>query len=157
MESIQRYAEAASNGTDYSVIAAAGYCGEKWAMKLFRLKYANEAHQYKDVLAGLLELARPYAGSNLNNQQIVKITIKALKHWLFDTCPICLGKGHLPVQNTPMLDDKPCNACNGQGTVKWSGPDFGLTVISLIKSAESTAGGKLMRRIKENMDISLSS
>lgn len=154
MFAIERYADAAASGTDYDVISAAGMvgCSEAWAMSLFRLKYSNDATEYSAALSGLKEATdRIYKRHNVARDLAMTTAKKVLDHWLFDTCPHCLGRGAKAVENTPLLADEPCQHCQG-GTIPWSGLDLGHFLMEVVREAERRAGGKLMRKIKLDID-----
>lgn len=155
MRAVERYADAAASGTDHEVIAAAGMvgCSEAWALSLFRVKYSNDSNEYGAALSGLKEAAdRIYKRHKLTRDIAMTVAKKVLDHWLFDMCPHCLGRGMKAVENTPMLSDEPCEHCRGEGTVNWPGMEFGHFLMDIIREAERRAGGKLMKKIKVDLD-----
>jgi hypothetical protein len=154
MRAVERYADAAASGTDHEVIAAAGMvgCSEAWAMSLFRLKYSNDATEYAAALVGLKEATdRIYKRHNMARDIAMNTAKKVLDHWLFDACPHCLGRGMQVFENAPLLSDKACGHCDG-GTVRWKGLELGYFLMDIVREAERRAGGKLMRKIKIDID-----
>ena len=168
MRVIERYATAAiaddlkDRGPfcDLHYLTAAGMVGisEYWATSLFRLKYSNDAKEYRICLLGLKDAARKLSGKcgwKITQAQIGTLSRDVIWYWIADTCPSCLGRGAQKISGTPMLEDAPCHPCGGTGrrALPQTGnmAEYAKALLCVLDRAESMAGGKLMHKIFDDI------
>ena len=154
----ERYADACANGQQNDAIIA-GAMLKGWATKLFRLKYANDASEYPEVLAYFKEIATQHSrrmkwGDDAKARSCAK---KVLDYWLADNCPACFGRGYEVMPGSPMLSDTPCPVCQGQKTRNLEGNGEWLArsyiLFGYIKDQEREKGIELMKRLRADMDF----
>ncbi len=104
------------SGGSLKVVTALGIVGitEPLAHAVFRLKYANVASSYPQVLADVRSLARKLNANRnwrLRRQHLDEMSKVVLDYWLSDTCPACEGRAWRAAAGTPYLTDDACPAC----------------------------------------------
>lgn len=107
--------------TDLDTVAAAGMAGVKapLGLAMWRAKYANDRHAYRHAQALLIAKAANTARRRHWKEppKVIKLLAVKVFTWsVFGVCPVCQGRGHLPLDMLPnVLDDDPCPACHGDG------------------------------------------
>ena len=94
------------------------------ALRVWRLRVDGEmqgARQLADDLAPILmrmsaagrgRLAKP----TVSRAQAAQVALETLKWWCMQACPVCNGRGHPVIPNTPTLDTtRECHHCDGTG------------------------------------------
>lgn len=115
--------------TQADTLIAAGICVSQHrqrdlALRVWRLRVSGEmqgARQLAEDLAPIVmrmsvagrgKQARP----TMTRIQAVDLAMETLKWWCFQTCPVCHGRGHPVIPNTPTLDTtRECHHCEGTG------------------------------------------
>ncbi len=104
------------------VLAAMGLASieHKLGPLLFRVKYANQATSYYQLLEQWAEITVERAIRHRWPQSIEPYQIAALSlaYWLSDICPACTGRKSDAIKNTPCLSGVECAACGGTGRRK---------------------------------------
>lgn len=150
----ERYADAASNGTLNDAMLA-GAMLKGWGTKLLRLKYANDAKEYAEVLAEFKEIATRHSrrmkwGDESKARSAAK---KVLDYWLAENCPKCNGIGYEVMKGSPTLSSVPCPSCKGskvrnlEGAGEWLAMAYIL--LGYIKDAEREAGSGIARNMRD--------
>ena len=87
---------------------------------LYRVKYANQAVSYYQLLEQWAEKTRKHAVKIGWPQHIQphKIAALSLAYWLTDMCQVCTGRKSDQIDNTPCLSGVDCAACGGTGRRK---------------------------------------
>lgn len=115
--------------TQADTIIAAGMCVSQHrqrdlALRVWRLRVSGEmqgARQLAEDLAPIL-MRMSVAGRGkqakptITRIQALDLAMETLKWWCFQTCPVCHGRGHPVIPNTPTLDTtRECHHCEGTG------------------------------------------
>lgn len=154
----ERYADACANGQQNDAIIA-GAMLKGWATKLFRLKYANDATEYPEVLEIFKYIAVKHSRRMKwgDDSRAYSAAKKVLDYWLVDICPTCQGRGYKTVEGSPMLSDTVCPSCKGQKTRNLEGHGEWLArsyiLLGYIKDQEREAGSAMMRKLRTAMDF----
>ena len=160
----ERYATATQSGNmamrgdrcDAAILAAAGMAGiaNTWASSAYRLKYANDAAEYRVVIAGLKRAARRLARKRqwgLPDAQLAPLLRHVLGYWIADTCPACLGRGAQTIAGTPILEQSLCEACSGTGRrrLHLDGGDEGRArdILALLDAAVAGAADRMVAKL----------
>ena len=106
---------------DIDVIRACGMVGVEMplGLSLWRLKYSDAENEFVNVFNGLLTMVL----SRYHNCNGYQVTQTVIKHWLDNVCKACSGRGKEVVPGTPMLSDRDCEVCHGQGRIAMHNPD----------------------------------
>lgn len=170
MKIIERYATAAiaddlkDRGpySDLHILTAAGMAGisDSWETSLFRLKYANDAKEYQSSLDGAEDMARTLSFRNkwqTTPGKTAHIARQTLNYWLADLCPTCLGRGALAIPGTPILEDQPCDQCDGSGRramqIAEHMRDYAEALLCVLDEAERRAGGRMMAKLADDFAV----
>lgn len=107
--------EAIEGFADVDIIRACGMVAAKQPLgvSLWRLKYAEDIKEYPAIVRGLQALTMKKGYSTA-------IIEPVLIHWISDVCPVCQGRGHAVIPNTPVLADQACGECSGTGRIVMS-------------------------------------
>ena len=160
----ERYATATQSGnlamhgdwSDAAILAAAGMAGiaNTWASSAFRLKFANDAAEYRVVIAGLKRAARRLGRKRqwgLPDAQLAPLLRHVLGYWIADTCTACLGRGAQTIEGAPVLDRSPCGPCSGTGRrrIGLSGDNEGRArdILALLDAAVSGAADRMAAKM----------
>jgi hypothetical protein len=148
---------------DHEKLAAVALSGGSTgspANLLFRVKYANDASSYSALLAELEQIVSAKAALRGWPKHInpLKVARLALEYWVNDICPVCSGKGHLPVDGVPnVLRDEPCHACKGTGTKalmceeNWR--KYITEMVEALNGMAVHAGGEAIKKLANDMDF----
>lgn len=115
---IEAYANAVSHGWESNPVLASAFSRAEFGRRMVRLKYASEADEYHFCLQHLTWLA---LGKFRTAEQsgVKKLAKNVLDYWIADTCPACLGRGSIPIPDTPHLAGELCTRCV-DGVRSWS-------------------------------------
>lgn len=132
----------------------------KIGTKLWRVKYANDATSYDDLMAAWHEIVKAKASirewpAAISRSKIARLS---LEYWRNDVCVTCGGKGHEPVLNQPsVLRDEPCSACNGTAKRPIEARQDVLKYVEdMVEALEAItihAGGETMRKLNKQMEF----
>lgn len=143
-----------------AAVALSGVPTGSPANLLFRVKYANDATSYPALLAEWETIVSTKAvirtwPQHINARKVARLS---LEYWLNDVCPVCGGKGHLPLDHTPnVLSDDPCPACDGT-TVKplaceenWR--KYITEMVEALSAMTVHAGGEAIKKLSCEIDF----
>lgn len=144
---------------DTDTLAAMALSGEhKLGSLLFRVKYANDASSHVHLFEQWSVIVH---GKSIRAQwpkhiPATKVAELSLAYWLSDVCPVCTGRGHPVILNTPSLEENECQGCRGTGKKPL---ECEPTERSYIENAIDTletmilrAGDEAMRKLARDMD-----
>lgn len=137
---------------DVDIIRACGMVGVQMplGLSLWRLKYSAATREFPTVVDGLLTKVL----SRFHRIDGLKVTYKVIKHWLDDMCHACHGRGYEVVPGTPMLSEKQCEHCGGQGRVKLPEPDdASLWLLEEIAKMERDVASAIMVKLNTKLDL----
>jgi len=141
---------------DIDIIRACGMVGAKFPLgvSLWRLKYAGDSREFRSALDGLCLLMERRGLAPENVPEAIDTVVAVLKHWLDDVCHVCEGRGYELVPGAPVLSEKPCQACGGEGRVKLPRTDEPAQWLAeQIARMEREVAGAIMRKLAADMDF----
>lgn len=161
----QRYAKAVGSSdlkndeyhADTDVLAAVAL-SSKLGATLFRVKYFNDPHSYRQLLDDWSRLVRHKAAQrnwppSVDTRDVAN---RSLRYWFQNTCARCDGLGYDKVPGTPMLSDKACSRCGGSGTEPLVAPqliiDFIKDMVEELADMERSAGARAMKKLRKQME-----
>jgi hypothetical protein len=143
-----------------AAVALSGVATGSPANLLFRVKYANDYTSYPALLGEwetivLIKAVTRNWPQHINAKSIAR---QSLEHWVMDVCPVCVGRGHLPVENVPtVLSDDPCPACSGTGAKPIECEKRNLKyfkeLIECLDSMVQNGAILAMKKLRRNMDF----
>jgi hypothetical protein len=171
MQIIAKYARATLSSNlrddahhhDTAALAAAALCeGEGSAgigSILWRVKYANDAARYAELLEKWGAIVKTKAAvrkwpSHISPPVVARI---ALDYFLADICPACGGRGYqlLPDVARPVLSDVPCGDCDGRGARPLACErrlmDYCRDMVESLADIERATAGRVMRKLAGEM------
>ncbi len=126
---------------------------EKVADAVFRLKYANDAHSYRDAVKAVSGMAKSLdARHNWRMKDHAAMAAEVVKYWLCDLCPSCTGIGAQAITGTPVLGTY-CLACRGSGKRDYPWQEMGRAAryytetLWALEEAERRIRGKLIDKL----------
>jgi len=143
-------------------IIASGMVGvrEGVALSLFRLKYSNDKSAYKEALVGVrryvwrIGAKQKWPIEDAHGLALAEFAKRVLDYWLDDVCKPCAGRGYEKVPYTPMLSDKLCEFCEGEGKARYADDHKwrarSRDVLEMIAEAERRAGAKMIAKLAQN-------
>jgi len=137
---------------DVDIIRACGMVGVQMplGLALWRLKYSAAHREFPTVVDGLLTMVL----SRFHNADGLKTTHKVIRHWLDDVCKPCSGRGYSVIPGTPVLDQRQCEHCDGQGRVKLPEPDAAsLWLLDEIARMEREVAAAISRKLNSRLDL----
>jgi hypothetical protein len=141
---------------DIDIIRACGMVGAKFPLgvSLWRLKYSGDSREFRSSLDGLVLLFERRWPGNTDALDIVDTVVAVLKHWLDDVCHACHGRGYEMVPGAPVLSEKQCGVCNGEGRVKLPRTDEPAQwLLEQIARMEREVAGAIMRKLAADMEL----
>ena len=91
------------------------------ALRVWRLRTQGDmkgARQLAEDLAPIMmRMSMVRKGKpTVTRIQAIDLALETMKWWCMQTCPVCHGRGHPVIPNTPTLDTtRECNHCDGTG------------------------------------------
>jgi hypothetical protein len=138
---------------DIDIIRACGMVGAKFPLgvSLWRLKYSGDSREFRSSLDGLVQVFdRRWPGHPEGSDTVVTV----VKHWLDDVCHACHGRGYETVPGAPVLSEKQCGVCNGEGRLKLPRTDEpAVWLAEQIAKMEREVAGAIMRKLAADMEL----
>lgn len=138
---------------DIDIIRACGMVGARFPLgvSLWRLKYSGDSREFRTVLDGLtLMFDRRWP----DTPDAVDTVVQVVKHWLDDVCHACHGRGYETVPGAPVLSEKPCQVCNGEGRLRLPRTDEPAQWMQeRIAKMEREVAGAIMRKLAADMEL----
>lgn len=136
---------------DVDIIRACGMVGAEMplALSVWRLKYSDAASEFPKVFDGLLTMVL----SRYHKVNGVDVTQNVLRYWLDNVCKPCKGRGKEAVPGTPMLSDRDCEFCEGQGRVKLKDQnDAALWLLEELSKMERDVADAISAKLNSRFD-----
>lgn len=101
--------------------AASGNPRKSLALSVYRLRAGHAGSQQalvEPMVGWLVRRSRPnrWASPTLHRLEARGVVLAALKWWRHPTCPVCEGRGHPLIAETPVIDlTRDCPECRGTG------------------------------------------
>lgn len=143
-----------------AAVAISGMPTGSPANLLFRVKYANDATSYNALLGEWETIVSTKAvirswPKHINARKVARLS---LEHWVNDVCPVCSGRGHVPLAGIPnVLDDAPCQSCRGTAIKpliceeNWR--KYITEMVEALDSMAVYAGGEAIKKLANDMDF----
>lgn len=138
---------------DIDIIRACGMVGAKMPLgvSMWRLKYSGDSREFRTCLDGLVLL---FERRWPEHADAVNTTVAVMKHWLDDVCHACHGRGYETVPGAPVLSEKQCGVCNGEGRLKLPRADEPAEWLQeQIARMEREVAGAIMRKLAADMEL----
>lgn len=138
---------------DIDIIRACGMVGAKMplAVSLWRLKYSGDSREFRSVLDGLTLLMERHKWPEGTDS--VGTVVAVVKHWLDDVCHACNGRGYELVIGAPVLSEKQCEVCAGEGRLKLPRTDEPAQWLAeRISKMEREVAAAIMKKLAADID-----
>lgn len=138
---------------DIDIVRACGMVGAKFPLgvSLWRLKYSGDSREFRSALDGLAEMMEKRWAEGVD---VTDVVVQVVKHWLDDVCHACNGRGYEMVPGAPVLSEKQCGVCGGEGRVKLPRTDEPAQWLQeQIARMEREVAGAIMRKLAADVEF----
>jgi hypothetical protein len=143
-------------GTDRDVLAAMALSSD-FGTLIFRVKYANQASSYADLLVKWEWHTKKCASLsrwplNISDETVARLS---LDYWLNDLCLLCQGRGKDRIPFADIYSDNECPVCNGTGKKKIECnrhlTAYVAQMVDILEQLAVQAGDAAMKKLAHNV------
>ena len=138
---------------DIDIIRACGMVGVSMPLgvSLWRLKVSGDTREYPSVIEGLVALLMRRGAVELEAVKLVNIV---LRHYMNDLCQPCKGRGYELFVGAPVLSDRLCSVCAGQGRISLSETDDSAAwLLDQIARLEREVASAIMKKLARELEF----